>query len=351
MVSSPPPLHHPSVNHSVMSIRDIAYRLILTVINIIAFMTFKIFSYTVEYQWKRSVSPGSSVRAKSLTVCKFANLISQGEFCERIVFYYSSRWHVYQKGRYTGSLTIFPASESRCVGNLYVSKSLKFFRRILDVPGLQPRYPTRAPRMSLIKYEPSFPRLASQLPWSSRHPENGSSARKATLGRREYVKVLAKSVIRRKVKESQIRHGSITPLYHPVQSPNSQETHDLRKALVKTLGASALKRQSLVIKEKEAHHTPKEVRLERRMRLALGENLSIKNLASAAAARKTPGSSLPDRSLSRIHSLQPKSRYQNQKSSRRSLFHEAAATSFKLFVNLGPEAASVPGSCSAVVSM
>ncbi|KAG2336511.1 hypothetical protein BDR05DRAFT_1005804 [Suillus weaverae] len=331
-----------------MSIRDIAYRLILTAINLIAFMTFKIFSNTVEYQWKRSVSPGSSVRAKSLTVCKFANLISQGEFCERIVFYYSSKWHVYQKGRYTGLLTIFPASESRCVGSLYVSKSLKFFRGILDVPGL-PRYPTIAPGMSLIKYAPLFPHLASQLPWSSRHPENVSSACKATLGRREYVKVLAKSVIRRKVKESQVRHGSISPLYHPVPSPNGQKTRDLRKALVKTLGASALKRQSLVIKEKEAHHTPKEVRLERRMRLALGENLSIKNLASAAAARKA-GPSLPDRSPSRIHSLQPKTRYQNQKSSRRSLFHEAAATSFKLFVNLGPEAA-VPGSCPAVVSM
>jgi hypothetical protein len=47
-----------------MYITDIAYRLTLTVISLIAFLTFKIFSYTVEYQWKRGVG------AKSLTVCK-----------------------------------------------------------------------------------------------------------------------------------------------------------------------------------------------------------------------------------------------------------------------------------------
>jgi hypothetical protein len=204
--------------------------------------------------------------------------------------------------------------------------------------------------MSLIKYAPLFPRLASQLPWSSYHPEKDSSTFKATLRRREYVKVLAKSVIRRKVKESQVCHDSISPPYsHPVPSSNSQKTHDLRKTLVRTLGASALKRQSLVIKEKEAPQTPKEVRVERRMRLALGENLSIKNLASATAARKAT-SSLPDRSSSRVHSLLPKTRYQDQKSNRRSLFHEAAATSFRLFVNLDPEDV-VPGSCPAVVSM
>lgn len=217
-------------------------------------MTFKIFSYTV------------------------------------ITFYHSSRWYVYQKGRYTGSLTVFAASESHCVGNLYVSKSLKFFRGILGVLGLL-HYPTRAPGMSLSNHAPLFPRVASQLPWSPHHPENLSSVCKATLRRREYVKVLAKSVIRRKVKESQVRHGSIGPSYHPVPSPDSQTTHDLRKALVKTLGASALKRQSLVIKEKEGSHTPKKVRLECRMRLALGENLSIKNLASAATARKASASS------------------------------------------------------------
>lgn len=64
-------LHHPPLV-LVMSITDIAYRLLLTVISLIVFMTFKIFSYTFEYQsqWKRSVSPGSSVEAKSLTVCK-----------------------------------------------------------------------------------------------------------------------------------------------------------------------------------------------------------------------------------------------------------------------------------------
>jgi hypothetical protein len=217
-------------------------------------MTFKIFSYTV------------------------------------ITFYHSSRWYVYQKGRYTGSLTVFAASESHCVGNLYVSKSLKFFRGILGVLGLL-HYPTRAPGMSLSNHAPLFPRVASQLPWSPHHPENLSSVCKATLRRREYVKILAKSVIRRKVKESQVRHGSIGPSYHPVPSPDSQTTHDLRKALVKTLGASALKRQSLVIKEKEGSHTPKKVRLECRMRLALGENLSIKNLASAATARKASASS------------------------------------------------------------
>lgn len=340
-----------------MSITDIACRLLLTVISLIAFMTFKIFSYTIEYQsrWKRCVSPGSSVGAKSLTVCKetqhkFDNLISQGEFYERIIFYYSSRWHVYQKGRYTGSLTVFPASESHCVGHLYVPKSLKLFRGILGVLDL-PHYPKRAPEMSLIKYAPLFPGLATQLPWSSYHREKVSSACKATLRRREYVKVLAKSAIRRKVKESHVRHGSISPSYHhPVPSPNSQKTRDLRKTLVETLGASALKRQSLVIKDKEAPQTPKEVRVERRMRLALGENLSIKNLASATAARKA-ASSLPGRSPPQIHSLLPTMRYQNQKSNRRSLFHEAAATSFRLFVNLGPPEDAVPGSCPAVVSM
>jgi hypothetical protein len=145
--------------------------------------------------------------------------------------------------------------------------------------------------MSLIDYAPLFPRVASQQPWSPHHPENLSSACKATLRRKEYVKVLAKSVMRRKVKESQVRHGSIGPSYHPVPSPDSQTTHDIRKALVKTLGASSLKRQSLVIKEKEGSHTPKKVRLECRMRLALRENLSIKNLASAATARKASASS------------------------------------------------------------
>ncbi|KAG1838638.1 hypothetical protein DFJ58DRAFT_122682 [Suillus subalutaceus] len=324
-----------------MSTTDIAYRLILTVISLI---TFRILRYTAEYQWKRGVSPDRPVGAKSLTVCretqyKFPDLISQGEIYESIILYYSSRWHVYQKGRYPGSLTVFTSSESRCVGNLYVSKSLKFFKGILRVPGL-PRYPTTAHGMSLIKYAPLFPRLASQLPWSSRHPENVSSVCKATLRRREYVNILAKSAIRRKVKESQVRHGSIGPICRPVSSPNSQKTHDLRKALVKTLGASALKRQSLVIKEKEASHTSKKVRMECRTRLALGENLSIKNLASAAAARKAPAASfLPDRSSpSRIHSVQPKTRYQSQKLSRRSLFH------------LGPEDA-VPSSCPAIVFM
>ncbi|KIK42101.1 hypothetical protein CY34DRAFT_12596 [Suillus luteus UH-Slu-Lm8-n1] len=339
-----------------MSITDIAYRLLLAVINLIASMTFKIFSYTFEFQsqWKRSVSPGSSVGAKSLTVCKetqhkFDNLISQGEFYERIIVYYSSRWYVYQKGRYTGSLTVFPESESHCVGNLYVPKNLKLFRGILCVLDL-PHYPKGAPEMSLIKYAPLFPRLASQLPWSSYHPEK-SSACKATLRRREYVKVLAKSVIRRKVKESQVRYGSISPSHHHlVSSPNSQKTRNLRKTLVETLGASALKRQSLVIKDKEAPQTPKEVRVERRMRLALGENLSIKNLASATTARKVT-SSLPGHSPSRIHSLLPTTRYQNQKSNRRGLFHEAAASSFRLFVNLGPPEDAVPGSCPVVVSM
>lgn len=288
-----------------MSTTDIAYRLILTVISLI---TFKIFNYIAEYQWKWGVNPGSSAGAKSLTVYKetqykFPDLISQGEFYERIILYHSSRWHVYQKGRCTGSLTVFMASASHCVGNLYVSKSLKFFRGILGVLDL-PRYPTRAPGMSLIKYTPLFPRLASQLPWSSRHPENVLSACKAILRRREYVKVLAKSVIRRKVKESQVRQDSIGPSCRPVRSPNSLKTHDLRKTLVKTLGASALKRQSLVIKEKEASQ---KVRMECRTRLALGENLSIKNLAAAAAARKGPD---------RIHSLQPKTRYQDQNSSR-----------------------------------
>lgn len=211
----------------------------------------------------------------------------------------------------------------------------------------QPHYPKRAPEMSLIKYAPLFPRMASQLPWSSYHPEK-SSACKATLRRREYVKVLAKSVIRRKVKESQVRHGSISPSHHhPVPSPNSQKTRNLRKTLVETLGASALKRQSLVIKDKESPQTPKEVRVERRMRLALGENLSIKNLASATAARKA-ASSLPGRSPPRIHSLLPTTRYQNQKSNRRGLFHEAAVTSFRLFVNLGPPEDAVPGSCPVV---
>ncbi|KAG1786322.1 uncharacterized protein HD556DRAFT_1384966 [Suillus plorans] len=329
-----------------MSITDVAHRLILTVISLIAFMTSKILM-------ERDVSPGN---AESLTICKETH---QGEFYERIVFYHSSKWHVYQKGRYAGFMTVFPASESNCV-DLYVSKSLRFFGKILGVLGLvcsrhyvpwrtitiyeQPRYPPRVPGMRLIKYAPLFPRLASQLPWSSRHLENVSSVCKDTLRRREYVEVLAKSIIRRKVKESQLGHGSISPSYHPVPSPNSQKAHDLRKALVKTLGASALKRESLVIKEKEAPHTPKEIRLERRMRLALGENLSIKNLASAAIARKAPASPLPDRSPSRIHSLQPKTRYRNQKSSRHSL-HEAAATSFTLFVNLGPDSEdAVPGS-------
>lgn len=334
-----------------MSITDVAHRLILTVISLIAFMTSKILSYAVERQWRGAVSP---VGVKSLTICKekhykFANLISQGEFYERIVFYHSSKWHVYQKGRYTGFLTVFPASESHCV-DLYVSKSLRFFGKIIGVLGL-PRYPPRVPGMRLIKYAPLFPRLASQLPWRSHHLENVSSACKDTLRRREYVEVLAKSIIRRKVKDLQVRHGSISPSYHPAPSPNSQKTHDLRKALVKTLGASALKRESLVIKEKEAPHTPKEIRLERRMRLALGENLSIKNLASAAIARKAPASPMPDRSPSRIHSLQPKTRYRNQKSSRHGL-HQAAATSFTLFVNLGPDSEdAVPGSCHAVVSM
>ncbi|KAG2066780.1 hypothetical protein BDR04DRAFT_1106122 [Suillus decipiens] len=328
-----------------MSVTNIAYRLILTVISLIAFMTFNIFSYTVE--WKRGISPGSSVAAKSLTVYtetqrKFDNLISQGEFYERIILYYSLRWYVYQKGRYTGSLTVFPASESHCISNLYVSKSLKSFRRIFGVLDL-PRHPTRAPGMSLIKYAPLFPPLASQLPGGSCYPEYVSTVCKATLGRREYVKVLANSVIRRKVKESQVRHGSISSSYHPVPGPNSQKTDDLRKALVKTLGASTLMRQSLMIKEKEVPHIPREVCLERRMRLALGENLSIKNLVSAAAARKAPASLVPDRSPSRIHSLQPKTRYRRQKSSGRSLFHEAAAASFRLFVNLDPEDA-VPGS-------
>jgi hypothetical protein len=51
---------------------DIAYRLLLTVISLIAFIAFKIFSYTIEYQsqWKQSASPGSPVGAKSLTICK-----------------------------------------------------------------------------------------------------------------------------------------------------------------------------------------------------------------------------------------------------------------------------------------
>ncbi|KAG1817497.1 uncharacterized protein BJ212DRAFT_135817 [Suillus subaureus] len=210
MVSSPPllVLHHSPVDHSVMSTTDTAYRLILALISLIAF---NIFSYTVEHQpeWKRGVSPGSSVGAKFLAVCKerqymSANLISQWEFYERIILYHSSRWHVYQKGRYTGSLTVFTASEFHCVGNLCVSESLKFFRGILGVLRVSlPRYPTMAPGMSLIKYAPLFPRLASQLPWSSRNPENVSNACKATLRRREYVKVLARSVIRRKVKESQ----------------------------------------------------------------------------------------------------------------------------------------------------
>lgn len=307
-------------------------------------MTFNIFSYAVE--WKRGVSPGSPVAAKSMTVYKetqhkFDNLISQGEFYERIVFYYSSRWYIYQKGRYTGSLTVFLASESHCIGNLYVSKSLKSFRRVFGVLDLL-RYPAGARGMSLIKYAPLFPPLASQLPWSSRYPEDVSSVCKATLRRREYVKVLANSVTRRKVKDSQVRHGSISPSYHPVLGPNSQKTNDLRKALVKTLGAGTLMRQSLVMKEKEIPHIPREVCLERRMRLALGENLSIKNLASAATARKAPASSVPDHSPSRIHTMHPKTRYQKQKSSRRSLFHEAAATSFRLLVNLDPEDA-VPG--------
>lgn len=328
---------------------DITYRLLLTVISLIAFMTFKIISYTFEYQsrWKRSVSPGSSVGAKSLTVCKeaqhkFDALISQREFYERVILYYSSRWHIYQKERHTRSLMVFPASESHCVDNLYVPKSLKLFGGIPGVFDL-PHYPKRAPEMSLIKYAPLFPRLASQLPWNSYHPEKVSSACKTTLRRREYVKVLAKSVIRRKVKESQVRHGSISPSHHhPVPSPNSQNTRNLRKTLVETLGASALKRQSLVIKDKEAPQTPKEVRVERRMRLALGENLSIKNLASATAARKA-ASSLPGRSPPRIHSLLPTTRYQNQNSNRRGLFHEAAVTSFRLFVNLSPpEDAIVP---------
>jgi hypothetical protein len=247
-----------------------------------------------------------------------------------------------------------------------VPKNLKLFRGILGVLDLvclihyvpwriitiyeQPHYPKRAPEMSLIKYAPLFPRLASQLPWSSYHPEK-SSACKATLRRREYVKVLAKSVIRRKVKESQVRHGSISPSHHhSVPSPNSQKTRNLRKSLVETLGASALKRQSLVIKDKEAPQTPKEVRVERRMRLALGENLSIKNLASATAARKA-ASSLPGRSPPRIQSLLSTARYQNQKSNSRGLFHEAATTSFRLFVNVGPPEDAVPGSCPAVVSM
>ncbi|KAG2112526.1 hypothetical protein DEU56DRAFT_842653 [Suillus clintonianus] len=334
---------------------DTAYRFILTsfftTISLVAFMASKIFGYTVEYQWKRSASPGSSVKTNSLTVCKethdkFLNIINQGEIYEWRMFYYSARWHVYQKGLYTGSLMVFPAIESHCVDNLYVSsKSVKFFKGIHRVLGL-PRYPTRAPGMSLIKYAPLFPRLASQVPWRSHHPENVSSVFQVALRRREYVKVLANSAIRRKVKEPQVHLDNINPSYHSTRSPHNQKTCDLRKTLVKTLGASALKRQSLVIKEKEVPHTPTEVRLERRLRLALGENLSIKNLASAAAARKAPAPSLPDRSPSRISSLQPKIRYQDQKSSRRSLFHEASATSFKLSANLGPDDAALKSSVS-----
>ncbi|KAG0695820.1 hypothetical protein DFH29DRAFT_953769 [Suillus ampliporus] len=192
-----------------------------------------------------------------------------------------------------------------------------------------------APGTSLIKYAPLFPHLASHVPRSVHHPGNVSSTHKVTLRRRGYVEILAKSAIRRKVKESQVPHGSISPT--PAQSPNSQKTQDLRKALVKILGASVMKRELLVsatTKQKEVPHTPKEVRLERRMRLALGENLSIKNLALAAAARKGSTPNLPDRSSSRISSLQSKTRYQNQKSSRRSLFHRAAPTSFTLSVSL-----------------
>ncbi|KAG2137133.1 uncharacterized protein EDB93DRAFT_768339 [Suillus bovinus] len=277
-------------------------------------MTSKIFGHTIMYQWKRGLS---SVDAKSLIagkeiLYKFASLISQGEYYERIIFYHSSRWYVYQKERYTGFLTVFPVNESHCVGNLYVSKSLKFFRRILGVLGL-PRYPTRAPGMSLIKYAPLFPHLASQLLWSAVYPQNVSSVCKATLRRRECVEVLANSILRRKVKQSQARHGSIRPSYHPVPSPNSQKTRDLRKALVKTLGASALKRESLMMEEKEVH-TPKEVRLERQMRLALGENLSIKNLLLAATARKAPASPrvIIRGSPTRIHSLQPKTRHRTR---------------------------------------
>lgn len=50
-----------------MSITDVAHRLILTVISLIAFMTSKILSYAVERQWRRDVSP---VGVKSLTICK-----------------------------------------------------------------------------------------------------------------------------------------------------------------------------------------------------------------------------------------------------------------------------------------
>ncbi|KAG1895237.1 uncharacterized protein F5891DRAFT_1059829 [Suillus fuscotomentosus] len=330
-----------------MSITDVAHRLILTVISLIVFMTSKILSHAVERQWRRDVSPGNAIGVKSLTICKETQ---------------------YKASDIYELLHLSTFRQVNLIALIYtVSKSLRFFGKIIGVLGLvcsrhyvpwrtitiyeQPRYPPRVPGMRLIKYAPLFPRLASQLPWSSCHLENISSACKDTIRRREYVEVLAKSIIRRKVKDSQVRHGSISPPYHPVPSLNSQKAHDLRKALVKTLGASALKRESLVIKVKEAPHTPKEIRLERRMRLALGENLSIKNLASAAIARKAPASPLPDRSPSRTRSLQPKTRYRNQKSSRHSL-HEAAPTSFTLFVNLGPDSEdAVPGSCHAVVSV
>ncbi|KAG1732000.1 uncharacterized protein EDB91DRAFT_1152826 [Suillus paluster] len=305
-----------------------------TATTLIAFMASKIF------QWNRRVSLGSSTRTgESVTVCKgtqdkftkLDSLINQGEVYERRIFYYSSKWHVYQNGLYTGSLTIFPANESHCLGNLHILKSLKFFRVILGVLGL-PRYPMGAPGMSLIRYAPVFPRFAPQASWSS---HDISSAHKASLRRREYVKILAKSAIRRKGKESQVRSDSISPA-HPTRSPNSQKTRDLRKALVQTLGASVMKRELLVSATTKQTHTPKEVRLERRMRLALGENLSIKNLAFVAAARKASATAQPDRSPSRISSLQSKTRYQNQKSSRRSLFHQAAPTTFTLVVNPGP---------------
>ncbi|KAG1740325.1 hypothetical protein EDB19DRAFT_1709168 [Suillus lakei] len=120
-----------------MSTADTAYRLILTAISLIAFMASTILSYTVEYQWKRSTSPWNSIRTKSLTVSKGTqDKFNHGVIYERRIFYYSSRWHVYQKGLYTGLLTVFPASESSCVGNLYVLKGLKFSRGIFGVLGL-----------------------------------------------------------------------------------------------------------------------------------------------------------------------------------------------------------------------
>ncbi|KAH7888222.1 hypothetical protein F5I97DRAFT_966579 [Phlebopus sp. FC_14] len=162
--------------------------------------------------------------------------------------------------------------------------------------------------------------------------------------RRKCIEVLAESTKRRKFDQDQAEQIK-TLFQSSVQGPLSPryevptDVRRLRRVLVKSLGASTMKRRALANATNifgdvnpVVDSTPKQVRLERHMHAALTENLSIHNLARAASLRKLmQAADQPHRgpTLPAMVKMKPR-----RKQHQYDLYARGVPTSFSLLANL-----------------